>query len=249
MRKQIGIIAALVFVITCVIAISLSIQEPQAWPEVLREKLGPPEYESIDPDKPLAQQTAIFEIAGRTFEMPKVFIQTNLVGKRVLDGINLLYVMPGFTSRVDFRNRAEYEQAESERRFAHMLVEAEAMRPSFNDVIKNLREITIAKEEYVGPVNGLDYYKWYRESPEGPRFDNEIYLEKDGSGNIVSYIECAPKERGTHIRFPGCSHRFRNNGLLYDIYYNKEKFFQAWREHRRRAIEFIDGFEKPREAR
>jgi hypothetical protein len=209
----------------------------------LEEYLGRPEYESIDPTKPILSQTTIFEMAGRTFVMPKVYIQSNLGGHLTIDGINLLYVLPDFKSRADFTSRQEYEKARSDRRLAHMLVEPAAMRPTMATMVENLRNSGLTKQEYVGVRDGLEYHKWYRGTAQQPILYYEIYLERDPSGNIISYIECDPKERGAHVLFPGCSHRFQDAGLLFKIYYNKANYFSSWREQRRRAIEFLRSFE------
>jgi hypothetical protein len=216
--------------------------EPKTWREALRAYMGAPEYESVTRDKPLSEQTSIFEIAGRTFEMPKVYIQTNLGGKRVLpDGINLLYVLPDFTSRADFSTREDYEQAKHDGRFAHMLIEPEARRPSFDVMIANLRH-HLTKEEYIGVHDGLEYYKWYHGKPEAPVYYSDIYLEKDSTGRILSFIECAPLERP--VRVPHCFHKFRDKALLYHVAYHKENFFSTWKDQRRKAIAFIDSFER-----
>jgi hypothetical protein len=236
------IIASFVFSVL-INAAKDTIKPNPTWPEALREGMGAPEYESVDPGKPIHQQTSMFEMAGRTFEMPKVYIQTNLGGRRVLDGINLIYVLPGFTSRADFPNRQEYERVRKEQRFAFMLLQVEATRPSFNEMIRNTRSF-LPKEESVGLHDGLEYYKWYRGSPNGLVFNREIYIERDANGDITSYIECTPKESGAHVLYPNCSHKFRDKGLLYEIAYNKANYFLTWREQRLKAIAFIDGFDK-----
>ncbi len=214
----------------------------KTWPEALREYLGTPEYENINPEKPVEKQTSIFEIAGRTFEMPKVYIQTNLGSKKAQDGVNLLYVMPDFTSRADFKNKQEYEQAKADRRFAHMLIQNGSSKPPFDTMISNRRR-HLAKEEYIGVFEGLEHYRWYKNSPDGAKFRHEIYLEKSSEGELLSFIECSTMESGAHIRFPGCNHRFRDNALFYNIYYNKKNYLLSWKKQRRAAIEFIDSFE------
>jgi hypothetical protein len=227
--------------------------KPLTWEEALEQYIGPSEYKKVDPDKPLHLQTSIFEIAGRTFEMPTVYIQGNLGGKRVLpDGINLIYVLPGFTHQADFKDREEYEAARKEQRMAHMLVETEVSRHSLpeatknplNDMVRNRRNM-LPKEESCGFHNGLECYKWYQKELDKLVLQREVYLEKDNEGKIVNFIECWTVETGATI--PGCSHRFTDKHLLYKIYYSKEKYFSQWRQQRTSAIKFIDSFEiKPK---
>ena len=209
-------------------------------PDALEEYVGEPAYKSVDPDKPLVEQISVFEIAGRTFEIPKVYIQSNLGDKRVLDGISLLYVLPDYTSRADFANRQEYEEARNARRFAHMMFEPSAIRPSFDVMIHNMHR-SVSKFESAGTFDGLQVEKWYRPHNGDLVVYSDVFLEKDETGKVVSWIDCATRERPA--KFPGCSHKFRDKGLLYTIYYNRTKYFEDWRAQRASAIAFIDGVE------
>lgn len=207
--------------------------------EALRAHAGRPTYESIDPDRPIREQTSVFEIAGRVFEMPTVYVQSNLAGRREQpNGVNLIYVLPGYTSRVAFANRDEYERARAERRFGHMMFEPEAVRPSFDTMIQN-RKRGIEKEVAIGAWRGLERYDWYQRRGDKLIRYSEIYLERGEDGKIISFIDCATEERPS-VKFPGCSHKFRDEGLLYDIYYNKSDYLEDWRTQRASAIAFID---------
>lgn len=237
------ILCLTIFLVVVMASVSLlgRHKTPQTWPEVLRAEYGAPEYESIDKNKPLNDQTAIVEMAGRTFEIPKVFIQSNLGGKREQkDGINLVYVMPDFTSQADFKDKAEYNEAFNNRRMSHMLVQPAKTSTPVPQVIEN-RTSNGQLSKYEGSDYGLEKYIDY----DDPRHLNihydDTYIEKDGSGNAISFISCSAARK--QARSPGCSHIFFDKGLKYDIYFNKEKYLPTWQEHRRKAIEFIDSFE------
>lgn len=238
-KKYLLFMLVIISVLLGVAAFLLKPAKHLTWPEALESYVGEPAYKSVDPNKPLHEQTSIFEIAGRTFEMPTVYIQSNLGGKRVLDGINLLYVLPGYTSRADFANRQEYEVTRKAKHFGHMLIEPEASRPSFDIMVANMHH-SVTKVEAAGVFDGLEREHWYRQSGEELEFTSEVFLEKDGTGHVVSWIECATEDSAVT---PGCSHRFRDKHLLYKIYYNKANYLDNWRQQRAAAIAFIDGFE------
>lgn len=218
----------------------LKLTNTLTWPEALESYLGPAAYKSVDPDKPLHEQTSVFEIAGRVFEVPTVYIQSNLGGKRLQpDGVNLIYVLPGYTSRADFANRQQYEDARREGRFAFMLLEPEEGRPLFDTVIQN-RKRRLGKVENAEPFQGLEVEKWYM--PDGDKlvFYYEVFLEKSAQGHVISWIECSTIERAP---ISICSHRFRDKGLLYKISYHKNEYLADWQGQRDSAIKFINGFE------
>lgn len=212
---------------------------PKTWPKALREKLGAPEYETVDKTKPLDEQVAIVEIGGRTFAIPKVYIQTNLRGRRKVTGLNLVYVMPDFTSNADFKNKEEYREAFNNRRMAHMLIKDLPTVTPIMEIVKNKE-----KHGHLTRFEGIEYGLEKHIDFNDPRHLNikfdDVYLEKDESGQVVSFIECSPHGE---VRFPGCSPDFDDKGLRYSIYFNKAKYFSTWRDHRRKAIAFIDSFE------
>ena len=212
---------------------------PQLWKEALRGEYGAPEYESIDKNKPLKEQTVTFEMAGRTFKMPKVYIQSNLGGKRKITGINLVYVMPDFTSMGDFKNREEYMKSFNARDHSHMLLQDKAITTPIKQIIMN-KEKGGRLTKYEGNHFGLEKYIDF----DDPRHLNikydDTYIEKDENGEVISFISCSPDEE---VIYPGCRHIFTDKGLRYSIYFNKAKYLPTWREHRKKAIEFIDSFE------
>lgn len=206
------------------------------WPNLI-----PPEYSKVDMDKPLRGQTRIVEVAGRTFEIPLMYVDARLDrGKVQKDGILFVYMLPDFKSKLEFRSREEYDKAFQGGGFGQTLIQPEAIRPSFNVSIASLRR-GIKKEEPAGTFDGLEVYKWYHQRKEKLVFYYEMYLEKDKNGNIISFIQCSTKEKGAIT--PGCSHRFRDKGLLYKVSYRKKNYLSSWREQQRAAIEFIDRFE------
>jgi len=215
--------------------------KPLTWPEALEEYLGTPAYKTVDRSKPLHEQTSVFEMAGRAFEMPTVYISSNIAEQRELDGLNLVYVLPDYRSRADFANREQYEQARNERRFGHMLLQPSSKRPSFDVSIANLHH-GLEKIESAGTFDGLEVEKWYQERRGQLIFYNEVYIERDDQGKVVSWIDCATLERPS-ARFPSCSHRFRDKDLLYKINYNKDRYLNDWRTMRASAIAFIESFE------
>ena len=211
-------------------------------PYSVEKEIGLPAFKSVNPNKPIQEQMSTWRMAGRMFKMPTVYIQSHLqddVEER--DGINLLYVYPNFTSRADFANKDEYEKAKNDRRFGHMLLRPSNGRPGFDAMIENRRR-GLAREEDGGKWDGLERYNWFRIRGDRTILFYEIYIERNEAGRIKSFIDCAAQERPS-ARYPGCTHRFRDNGLLYSIYYNKKKYLNDWREQRERAIRFIDEFE------
>lgn len=209
-------------------------------PKTLQEFFGKPEYESIDIKKPINTQRTTVEIAGRTFSIPKVYIQSDLRGKRNQDGgVNLLYVMPDFTSRLDFKNRGEYYQAEKEGLMAHMMIQSAKLKIPFEKMIEN-RKKNSQLSSYEGNHYGLEkYVDIGAPNRQNLRFD-DTYLELDKEGKVISFTSCS---REGKVPFPGCGHVFHDKNLYYNIYYNKKNFLPAWQEHRRKAIAFIDSFE------
>lgn len=218
---------------------AVTVSERPTWSDYF----GTPEYTKVDTKKPLEEQTRRLQIAGRTFDIPMVYIGSQpdkgLVQK---DGVILEYVLPDFKSKLEFPNRDAYKRAFKAGRFGQMLIEPEARRPSFDVMVKNLRR-NLIKEEYIGVHDRLEYYRWYRGTVENPIHYYDMYLEQDDGGRIMSYIECSTMARGAHMRRTGCSHKFRDKHLLYYVSYNKDNYFPEWHEQRGKAIEFVDSFE------
>ncbi|MDR4468492.1 MAG: hypothetical protein MRJ68_09365 [Nitrospira sp.] len=195
------------------------------------------------PDKKADKQTSIFEISGRTFEMPTAYIQSDLEGKRIQDeGVNLVYVLPEFKSHADIENSEEYEEAKKSQRFAHMLIEPLGIKAPLEIGLQNLRS-TVEKVEKLSPMGNLERELWYRivNGKVVPYY--EVYIERDRNGDVISYINCATFESGSHVKAPGCSHLFVDKKIFYDIYYNKDNYLRDWENQKRAAINFINKFE------
>jgi hypothetical protein len=214
-------------------------QQPRTWPEVLEEHYGPPAYKTVDPDKPLYEQTRIVSIAGRRFNVPLIYVDAALDPGEEQDGLLLIYVLPSYKSRADFANRQEYEQARQAGHFGHMLIEPEAVRPSFEEMVANRRH-RIPKIVTAGVFEGLEVERWYR--PDGGKLEHvsDVYIERDSSGRIVSWIDCSTEDSAV---VPHCSHRFRDKALLYKVDYNKANYLQTWKVQRASAVQYINSFE------
>ena len=208
-------------------------------PKTFRDYFGMPEYMTVDPDKPLATQTSIVEIGERIFEIPTVYIQTNLEGKRKQDGVNLLYVYPDFTSRADFENKQEYEKAWNDRRLGSMSIQIAKKFPTPSQMIENNRKFG-QEIKFENIEHGLERHSSPKRDGKYAIEPDDTYLEKDENGTIISFLRCS---KDGQKKFPGCRHKFVDKDMLYNISYNKEKFLPSWREHKEKAIEFIDSFE------
>lgn len=215
-------------------------REPTTWEEALRQYVGKPEYENIDPKKPLSEQTRTVEIAGRTFNIPIVYIDSNIGKKRVLpDGINLIYVLPDFTHRVDFKNRQQYDEAFRQHRFGHMLIQPATNKPPLSQMIKNSQD-NEEMTKYDGKFYGLEKYSDFNSKKHPNIIWDDTYLEINSKGELISFLRCSPEGKD---KVPGCSHHFVDKKLYYNIHYSKENYLPKWQEQRRKAIEFIDNFE------
>ncbi len=204
-----------------------------------KELFGTPEYEKINTRKSIKLQKRTVEIGNRVFEIPMIYISTDLGGKRKQDGLNLIYVLPNYTPRSDFADKQTYDKAEDDRRFAHMLIQnVEGKVPLVQSIENRKKNEMLTK--YDGNHYGLKKYIDY-DSPKHPNIDyNDTYLELDESGDVLSFISCTAKGKAP---FPGCTHSFIDNGLYYGIYYNKTNFLPSWKDQRRKAIEFINNLE------
>lgn len=237
MKKQIIATAIFIFAVMGGYLVYLD----QRAPKTLQDYFGVPEYESVDPKQPLNQQTATVQIGERTFKIPSIYIQTDLRGQHQQDGLNLLYVLPDFTSMIDFKNRQEYYKADKQRRFAHMQIQRLGIKAPLEIALRNHRNSLSALEKG-DDFKGLEKEIWYRKNNNNKDIpDSEVFIEKNTSGEVVSYIDCSTYESGS--KFPGCSHRFFDKNLYYAASFNKEKYLPSWREHKKKAIAFIDQFE------
>lgn len=211
--------------------------EQYLWPNMV-----PPAWFWVDMDKPLEEQTTRLIIGQRQFEIPTMYIEGRVRGGVKKDSVFMTYVLPDFKSKLQFRTHDEYRAEGKAGNTGGLLLEESAIRTSFDRMIER-RLRGIKKVEPAGIFDGLEVYKWYHRRGEDLIFYYEMYFEKDKTGKIISFIECSTKHRGVHVKYPGCSHHFRDKNLIYDMSYNKKKYLSSWQEQRRKAIEFIDNFE------
>lgn len=205
------------------------------WPGMV-----PPESYKVDESKPLRAQTRTFELAGRTFVIPIMYIDGNPKPGVHQDDMLLKVIWPDMRSIYELNNREEYLQVHGkERRIGWILLERAATRPSLDVQIASRRQY-LEKEEADGTVNGLEKYLWYNGSPAGPELWSEMYIERDNAGHIISSNEC---RKGPGVVIQMCTARFIDGGLLYDISYSKAAFFAEWRLQRDRAVNFMASME------
>lgn len=212
--------------------------KPRTWAEISRT---PPEHMKVDESKPLRAQTRTFDLAGRIFEIPLMYIDGRPKPGLHQDSMLLEVIWPEMRSVHELADRAEYERVwKVEHRRGWILLHPAANKPSLDEQTAN-RRLGLTKEEYAGQEKGLEKFLWYHGTPEAPELWAELYFEKDSAGNIVTRIECS---RSRSAKFPGCDHKFVDGGLLYDISYNKAALFSEWREQRQRAIDFMNSLEQ-----
>ncbi|KRT56446.1 hypothetical protein [endosymbiont of Ridgeia piscesae] len=228
----------IVFVILFIIPVGLYTYEHEL--KTWEEFAGPPEHKKVDTSKPLRQQTKIFEIAERTFEIPIMYIDGRPKPGIKQDSMLLEVIWPEMRSTYELKSREEYDKIWNEdHRIGWILIEPASMRPSLD--VQNANNVkSLTKYEFVGKENGLIKGLWYRGLKEKPEIWSEVYLEKDQNDRLISFIRC---RIGKGVVYPGCSHKFINGGLLYKISYNKDAFFSEWRAQQQRAIEFIRSME------
>ncbi len=194
----------------------------------------------VDPKKPLDEQTRIFEIAGRRFEIPLMYIDGWPEPGEQQESILLEVIWPEMTSIWELENRAEYDRVtKKERRIGWILLSDPSRKKSVSDQVSGLRRRLI-KEESLGVHDGLERHYWYHKRPDGPKLWYDAHLERDAEGNIISFIDCSPIEKS---KTPTCRHYFDSNGIKFKISYNRKTFFSDWRDQRERAINLVNSFE------
>lgn len=208
---------------------------------ILHYQLVPPDYFWLSNSKDIYRKTGIVSIANREIKIPIAYVEGRFIDGKKEDSVLLTYVLPNFKSKLSFASDKKRLQLFNEGYYSSLLLEESAIRPSFDEMIK-WRKRDLIKSEAAGTVHGLEYEKWYRGTKENPIHYYEIYYERGDGGDVQSFIQCAPLTRPAVVR-SGCKHKFRNKGLLYGIFYNKNRYFADWREQRRAAIKFIDSLE------
>lgn len=214
--------------------------KPKTWIEISKV---PPAHTKVDESKPLRSQTREFELAGRIFDIPLMYIDGRPKPGLHQESMLLEVIWPDMRSPYELADRAEYERVwKVEHRRGWILLHPASARPSLDAQVTNLRQF-LAKEEYVGEHDGLQKFLWYNGSPEGPLLHTELYLEVNERGEVVDFNRCRVFNKDKGWLYPGCEHKFVDGGLLYEISYNKAALFPQWREQRQRAIGFVNSLE------
>ncbi len=231
----IGILAAIVG------SIGIGMGAIYFFPErFLHPRLIPPESTKLDLKKPLREQTRTIEIAGRTFEIPIMYFDTRVGPGKKKDSILLEVIWPEMQSTYELGSKAEYDRIwRDEHRLGWILLHPASMRPPLDEQTANRRR-GLTKEEYIGIEAGLEKYLWYHGLPEDPELWAELYFERNENGQIITRIEC---RTGPGVVVPSCSHKFINEGFIYQISYNRMPFFPEWRQQQQRAIDFMRSLE------
>lgn len=178
------------------------------------------------------------QIGDRKFEIPKVYISSPVKDGDKVDGLNLIYVMPNFTSRSAFKSKEEYKAAFNAHRFGHMLIRSKAVSTPVSEIFEiKKRTGRITKSD--GKRHNLTYYPDPKLAEEKRRRYVDHYIEQDDQYNVVGLIDCT---YGDSIRVPGCNYYFDIDALQYDVHFNKNNFLANWQEIRRDAIDFIESF-------
>lgn len=197
----------------------------------------------VDESKPLRDQTLTVALDGQTFEIPKMYFDISPDDPGVDQrGILLEVFWPEMRSIYELNSRAEYERLwREEHRIGWIFIEPLAFRPALDVQIANRRR-HLAKEEFLGLIDGRERYAWYRGSPNGPELSDQMYFEKDEKGKIISYEACS---RQGKPGFLTCQDKFIEGGLIYEIIYNEDRFLKEWRQQRQRSIDFLRSFQVP----
>lgn len=240
MTKRYTLFLVLIFALLVYVGLSFLTEDKQERTSDLARFLGPPEMSKVDPDKPLREQTRVFELGGRWFEIPIMYIDGRPKPGEHQESMLLEVVWPEMRSIWELETREEYDRVRTkERKIGWILLLPAERRPSLHKQIQN-RKRHLTKIEVAGQYDGLQVFRYYHGPENDPELWSEMYIEMDGQGNVVSYNEC---RLGKGVRFPGCSHRFIDDGLIYKISYNRKRFLDEWREQKQRATKFINSME------
>lgn len=209
---------------------------PQSPIDRWRKILGDPEYTKVDLRKPLRSQTRTIILGDRTFEIPLMYINGSLPKGEKQVGVNLVYVLPDFRSKLEFRTRQEYEEVLKSGEITLLLVQVAEKHPPIPRMIKNRMEFGRLKQRS-GKEYGLE--KYTDQPLSNGHQPDDVYLEIRDE-KIISFIDCSVD---SSVPFPGCSHYFEDKGILYKLHYNKKKHFSKWQEQRLGAVKFFNSFE------
>ncbi|MBI2235292.1 MAG: hypothetical protein HYU57_09995 [Micavibrio aeruginosavorus] len=197
--------------------------------------LIPPEHAKFDILKPLDQQTRIIDLGGRTLKVPIMYLDTALDPGREQDAMLLEVAWPDMRSTKTL-SRAEYDQIWAGKKIGWILLEPSAIRPPLDVQVGNQH----FKKEYIGLKDGVEEYKTYGTVAGKTELYSIRYLQRDLSGHITDWIECA---RGAYVVRPTCEHKFSDRKLIYAIIYNEGNYFSQWQEMKRISIDFINAMD------
>jgi hypothetical protein len=209
----------------------------------LPPQLIPPDAYWVDMDQPLRSQVRTVSIAGVRMAIPQMYIESKLSLKEERDSILLKVIWPEMKSVLELKNREEYEKMwRVERKSGQILLENRQKKTPFDQLLINMRK-DLTKEEHVGKKYGLDVYIFQHGDKEPYISRKEIYLERNHSGHIETFILCSIKDKFRVT--PVCQEKFFVGSLYFSISYNKENFLPEWRQQKQRAVEFINSFKVP----
>ncbi len=202
---------------------------------------GTPEYKKVKMNKPLETQVRRVIIGSRTFYIPMEYLQSDLDKGDISEGVNLIYVLSDYTPISNFLSEEAYENAFHDGKIGHMLIQLEGEKVSIPQMIEN-RKNNEMMTKYEGEHYGLHKYIDYDSLLHNNIHYDDAYIELDEEGKAFSFITCPSSKK--NVPFPGCTHHFSDRNIRYKIYYKKEKFLSLWKEQKRKAIDFINSFEK-----
>lgn len=239
--KSIAVIAIVSVVLLFPFILSIFVS-PKNLIDEWRNVLGNPEYTKVDPKRPIKDQTRQIILGDREFEIPIAYIDGGKMDDTsVSRGINLKYVLPDYTSILEFPSKEVHQQAFKDHRIAFMLLRPASEGTTVEQIVESRKKFE-SMDKYEGVEYGLEKYSDFDPSGTPQLQGPDVYLEMV-DGKIISLISCSSEKRGDIIRFPTCQHRFNDDGLAYEIAYNKKKYLQDWRNQRIQAIKFINSME------
>lgn len=183
-------------------------------------------------------------IADRVFKIPKGYLDGRKATGKDTESIVLEYSLPGFEVLPKHpQERSARQQLIKEGRMRGMLIENSDKRPSFDKMVENSLNIkTKYKPPYSGKneqIYGLQKYPSQKIHPDLETQYDDLYIERGKNGEVISFLRCsAPKQD----KYPSCTHKFRDKGLLYQIHWSKNEL-PNWKKQREAAVKFIDSME------
>ena len=177
------------------------------------------------------------EIAGKTYWIPAYYIDSVSHSKqKVQEGILLFARLPDFAPRLEEKRdmSVAFKNVDV---FVSIHLEDNAKHPrGFRNIYEYSREqqptLKFQKE-----IHDL-----HLEIPQDPKtffFNVELYLQKDETGDMVSYITCDHKKQRRSL---GCTHHFLHDGIIIEIRYRK-KHLPNWKTIQSTFLKLFKTFE------